>query len=151
MKRRSKNKGELASNLASLPNLDRASLVEQWQIYYKTKPPVGISRQLLIRVIAYRMQELILGGLKPATKRYLEKAVKDVAVSKQITNAPPKLKPGTKLLREWHGVTHEVTILENGMYYQGKTYQSLSVIACLITGTRWSGPAFFGLKRRGSS
>jgi hypothetical protein len=148
MKRRSfTNAGGLASSLTGLPNLDRASLVTQWQILYGSAPPAGISRSLLIRAIAYRLQEQTLGGLKPSLRRFLEKAPENNASRRQISMPAAGIKPGTRLLREWHGVTYEVIMLEGGVQCNGKRYRSLSEVARAITGARWSGPLFFGLKK----
>jgi hypothetical protein len=95
--------------------------------------------------IAYRMQEKILGGLKPVTRRFLEKFDN---TSQQQRLPVVSIKPGTRLLREWHGVTYEVTIMGDGVECNGKHYRSLSEVARAITGTRWSGPLFFGLKKQ---
>lgn len=143
MKRRI-DSGRLASDLAGLPDLDRLALVEQWQILYGSAPPAGISRSLLIRAIAYRLQEQALGGLKPSTKRFLEKASQE---NSSGLMPAASIKSGTRLLREWHGVTYEVIVLDNGVQCNGKQYRSLSEVARAITGTRWSGPLFFGLKK----
>jgi len=97
-----------------------------------------------MHAIACRMQEQILGGLKPATRRFLEKAAED-NVSRQLMIS---IKPGTRLLREWHGVTYEVIVMEDGVQCNGKRYRSLSEAARAITGARWSGPLFFGLKKQ---
>lgn len=145
--KRSMDTGRLASELTGLPGLDRTALVEQWRRLYETEPPDHISRSLLIQAIAYRLQEQALGGLKPSTRRILEKAVEDVKAGRQISTSAYTAKPGMRLLREWHGVTHEVVILEKGVQFQGKCYRSLSEVAYAITGSRWSGPLFFGLKK----
>jgi len=136
--------GRRASELAGLPDLDRLALVEQWQILYGSAPPAGISRSLLIRAISYCLQEQDLGGLKPSTKRFLEKSSQDN--SSRLMPAA-SIKSGTRLLREWHGVTYEVIVLDSGVQCNGKQYRSLSEVARAITGTRWSGPLFFGLKK----
>ena len=105
-------------------------------------------RDLMVRAIAYHMQEQRHGGLSPATRRRL--AGTD---GNGVANRPPAatLKPGTRLLRQWHGVIHEVIVLEAGVRYGGKTWRSLSAVAREITGTRWSGPRFFGLQPSGLS
>ena len=100
-----------------------------------------------MHAIAYRMQEQELGGLKPAARRFLEKAAEDNVSGHQISSIT-NIKPGTRLLREWHGVTYEVIIMEDGVQCNGKRYRSLSEVARAITGTRWSGPLFFGLKKQ---
>lgn len=134
--------GRLACELASLPSLDRQMLVKKWQELYGKAPPSGISHQLLLRAIAYKIQEQALGGLKPVTRRFLTQFSGD---TKSQFLPAQNLKIGTRLLREWHGVVHEVMVLEEGVQYQGKHYRSLSEVARVITGTRWSGPKFFGL------
>lgn len=138
--------GGLAGELASLPLLDREALAEKWQSLYGRQPPARIGSGFLIRAIAYRMQERTLGGIKPATKRFLEKAAKDNTAGPPTSATNAKL--GTRLLREWHGVTYEVLITEDGVQYGGKAYRSLSEVARVITGAKWSGPLFFGLKKK---
>jgi hypothetical protein len=102
----------------------------------------------MIRAVAYRMQEQALGGLCPATRRRLARAAKERADGRAPSAPPSAIKPGTRLLREWQGVTHEVIMLEDGVRYRGETWRSLSAVAREITGVRWSGPLFFGLKAR---
>ncbi len=144
--KRSMDTGRLASELAGLPGLDRTGLVEQWRNLYGTEPPAYISRSLLIRAIAYRLQENALGGLKPSTRRFLAQVAENAFAGRQPPISPSTIKPGTRLLREWHGVTHEVIVREDSVTYAGKNYRSLSEVARTITGARWSGPRFFGLK-----
>ncbi len=137
----------LANALASLPTLDREELLERWRALYAKPAPPHISRPILIRAIAYRMQEQVFGGLKPATRRLLQRVAEEIRAGRPITSVPsPTLKPGTRLLREWNGTTHEVIVLEDGVLFRGKHHRSLSEVARLITGSRWSGPRFFGLK-----
>jgi len=147
MKRRAFNPGKLAEDLAGLPDLNRKELIEHWRDLYGNEPPRGISQQFMIRAIAYKMQEKVLGGLSAATLRFLAKAAKELNSGRQVTPPSSIIKPGTRLLREWHGINHEVVVLENGVQYKGKQYQSLSEVARIITGARWSGPLFFGLKK----
>lgn len=139
---------DVKTDLAKLPSLDRTELIERWRILYDREPPASISRPLLLHAIAYRMQEKALGGMKPSTRRFLEKTVKDASARRQVSTPPSTLKSGTRLLREWHGVTHEVVILENGVGCNGKHYRSLSEVARVITGAKWSGPLFFGLRKK---
>jgi hypothetical protein len=141
------NAGKLASELAGLPALDRRALIEKWRTLYGTKPPSGVRNKFLMYAIAYHMQEQASGGLKSATRRFLEKAAEDNASKQQILPLI-SIKPGTRLLREWHGVTYEVIIMEDGVQCNGKRYRSLSEVARAITGARWSGPLFFGLKKQ---
>ena len=147
MKRRNANRESLADDLARLSNLDRSELAKKWRELYRTEPPARMGSGFLVSALAYRVQEQALGGLKPATQRYLARATGDSSSEQQTKIAPPTVvKPGTRLLREWHGVTHEVVVLEVGVRYRETHYRSLSEVACTITGTRWSGPLFFGLR-----
>ena len=137
----------LAHEIAALRQATPADLKERWRALYCTEPPRRISRDLLIRALAYRIQEQALGGLKPSTRRLLAKVAADASARQPIQVAPePCLKPGTVLLREWHGTQHQVIVREDGIAFQGKPYKSLSEVAYRITGTKWSGPRFFGLK-----
>src|SRR5690606_20728018 len=98
----------LTATLEGLPNLSRPELMELWARVYGKAPPFKTSKQLLVRAIAYRLQEKEFGGLKPATRRFLERAAEDIAAGKDKISPPAVIKPGTKLLREWQGVTYEV-------------------------------------------
>ena len=147
MKHQLSHKAVRFDELAGLSALDRKELVEKWRSLYKTGPPVGSQNKFLLYAVAHRMQEKALGGLKPATRRFLEKAAEDNSLRQQMLPVI-SMKTGTRLLREWHGVTYEVIIMEDGMQCNGKRYRSLSEVARAITGTRWSGPLFFGLKKQ---
>ncbi|MDO8589226.1 MAG: DUF2924 domain-containing protein [Armatimonadota bacterium] len=137
----------LSTEIGGLSGLSREQLQARWRELYRTEPPKKISRDLLIRAIAYRLQENAYGGLKTATRRVLAKVAEDAAARRPIRIAPERtLKPGTVLLRDWHGVQHQVMVLESAIMFQKKQYKSLSEVARKITGTRWSGPLFFGLK-----
>jgi hypothetical protein len=141
--------GELSERLTALAALDLEELRTEWQRLYRGTPPLRVSRDLLQRSIAHRMQEEALGGLSAATRRQLAALTRSMAVNGKL---PPiarasKLKPGITLVREWHGQTHTVIVLEKGFEHDGKHYASLTQIAHLITGAHWSGPRFFGLRR----
>ena len=132
--------GELEQ--APLPHLK-----QRWRELYGTQPPRRISRDLLIRALAYRMQEQVFGGLKPSSRRLLARVVAEAAQRREIRVTPqPALKSGAILLREWHGIQYRVVVRDDGIVFQGKRYASLSQIAQRITGTKWSGPRFFGLR-----
>jgi hypothetical protein len=146
MARRKQASTTLAADLAALEELSREELRQRWVDLYDTPCPPYISRVLMLRALAYRMQEQALGGLDRATRRRLERATTDLAAGCPLTAPAPKIKPGTRLLREWQGVVHEVIVLERGVEYRDKTWPSLSAVAGEITGARWSGPRFFGLK-----
>jgi len=137
---------KLEVELAALPNLPRDKLKNRWTELYGTPCPGKMSRKLLRYAIAYRLQENVYGGLDKKTLRLLKKAAANLAAGKPVIPDGPKIKPGTRLLREWHGTTHEVIVLEQGVQFRDKTWPSLSAVAREITGARWSGPRFFGLK-----
>jgi hypothetical protein len=135
----------LKSELAGLASLSRPQLQELWRRLYSTDPPEQISRQLLAQAVAHRMQVKALGGLSFAARRALERAT-EKGNSKCIKSSRGVLDTGVVLVRVWHGETHQVTTLEEGVQYRDQHYRSLSEVAREITGTRWSGPRFFGLK-----
>src|SRR5438067_7230661 len=143
--------------LSRLPNLDIYELREEWGRLYKTDASPHLSRELLIRAVAHRMQEIALGGLRPEPQRQLRQIAQELNHTGEAAKRfRPQLKPGTRLMREWQGRTYEVVVLDDGLSWQGTQYRSLSAIARKITGTAWSGPLFFGLKpnrgaTRGSS
>src|ERR1700687_3883044 len=114
---------------------------------YRADPPPRMRRALLIQALAYRLQEKPLGGLKPTTRRLLAGIADDATARRTRPVARErKIKPGTTLLREWHGAQHRLTVLEDGVQFGGERYRSLSEVARKITGSRWSEPLFFGLK-----
>lgn len=142
--RRAASAEGLAEALKALAGLGREDLVTRWVALYGAAPPLRTSRALMIRAIAYKMQERVHGGLSTATRRML---TGNIAPATAVL--PRDARPGTVLLREWHGVTHQVTIVEGGVLHRGKLHRSLSEVARTITGARWSGPTFFGLKTKG--
>jgi hypothetical protein len=138
---------ERAGDLARLSTLATDDLRERWRQLYGARPPARINRPLLIQGIGYRMQEKTHGGLKPATHRLLARITEAAAAGHEVVVTPKRSpRPGTMLVREWHGVTHRVTVIEDGVLYSEQRYRSLSEVARLITGCRWSGPLFFGLR-----
>jgi hypothetical protein len=137
--------------LSRLPQLDIHGLREEWRRLYKDGASPHLSRELLIRAVAYRMQEVALGGLRPEPQRQLRQIAQDLKHAGAATTRRPQLKPGTRLMREWQNRTYEVVVLDDGFSWQGMHYRSLSAIARKITGTAWSGPLFFGLKQTRSA
>ena len=122
-------------------------LRQQWRGLYKTQAPRHFSRELLVRAVAYRMQEVALGGLRPEPQRQLRRIAQQFKETGDATmRARAEPKPGTRLMRQWQGRTYDVLVLDDGFSWQGTRYRSLSAIARQITGTAWSGPLFFGLK-----
>ena len=138
----------LGSDLAALKGASRAELVAAWRRLFRALPPKQLGRDLLELGVAWKLQESALGGLSASAKRQLTELGRTLGERAEL---PPtrklSLKPGVRLIREWGGKTHEVTVLETGFGWAGKTWPSLSAIARAMTGTRWSGPRFFGLNR----
>jgi len=108
-------------------------------------PAPNLSPDLLRMGIAYRLQEQNLGGVKRSTKSLLRQLAERASDGHDNNAMPRKLTPGTRLVRDWHGVGHTVTVLDAGFEYDGKNWKSLTAIARAITGTHWNGPRFFGL------
>ena len=133
--------------LARVPELNLGELRQQWRALYKAEASPHLSRELLVRAVAYRMQEVTLGGLRPQRQRQLRQIAQQFKQTGAV-NTPPRsqLKPGTRLVREWQGRTYEVLVLDGGFSWQNTHHRSLSALARKITGTAWSGPLFFGLK-----
>ena len=118
------------------------------QLYHRNAP--RISRDLLVLALSYRLQEIKYGGLGKATRRKLSTIAKGLRATGRVGPTPSlSLKPGARLVREWHGRTHTVTVTEDGFEYAGTSYLSLSKISKKITGAHWSGPRFFGLPAAG--
>jgi hypothetical protein len=143
------NRRNAVSNeaLSRLPALDIGELRQHWRGLHKTQASPSLSRELLVRAVAYRMQELALGGLRPEPRRHLLRIAQQFKQTGEAAiRARPELKSGTRLMREWQGRTYDVLVLDDGFSWQNTRYRSLSVIARKITGTAWSGPLFFGLK-----
>ena len=135
----------LEKDLLGLTSLNREELIERWRQLYGTDPPHGCQNKFLLQAISYRIQQLTLGELSSSSCHSLAKVIFKNNSSNQ-TQTIIHLKPGTKLLREWHGVTYEILISEDGIEFKGQRYRSLSEVARIITGTKWSGPRFFGVK-----
>lgn len=138
----------LSRKIAELQGLDTAALRTLWGEVFGRPPLKYASRDLLLRALAYNIQVQAFGGLRPTIRRRLARAAEEIAAGRTPSDPSAFIKPGTRLLREWQGVTHEVIVLEDGVQYRGQTWSSLSAVAREITGTRWSGPLFFGLKGR---
>lgn len=136
----------VADRIAAIRDLDREALVARWRSVYGQPPPKGISRRLLERAAAYADQAKAHGGgLKPKTKRMLLRVADGDAPDAKAAPPKPELAPGSRLLREWNGRTHQVDVTNDGFVWNGESYRSLSAVARAITGARWSGPRFFGL------
>lgn len=136
---------DLPAEIARLEGLAIDALRNEWRRLYQTSPPKRLSRDILLRGITYRLQELAHGGLSKGALRKLKPSNSE-SPSSMRRRRPVSFKAGTRLIREWHGQTHTVIIVDDGVEWRGQRYASLSVVAREITGTRWSGPRFFGLK-----
>jgi hypothetical protein len=133
--------------LSRLPELNLGELRQQWRTLYKAEASPHLSRELLVRAVAYRKQEVTLGGLRPERQRQLRQIAQQFKQTGAANiRARHELKPGTRLVREWQGRTYEVLVLDDGFSWQDTHHRSLSALARKITGTAWSGPLFFGLK-----
>jgi hypothetical protein len=148
MKRRSPALGgeTLAAEIASLAKLDIDELRERWKTLCGKAPSREIGRSFLTRAIAYRLQERAHGAIKPSTSRLLARAAEERATGSSKRPQTRMAQTGTILIREWQGTAHRVTMLDDGVSFNGKRYRSLSEVAREITGSRWSGPRFFGLR-----
>src|SRR3982074_3024893 len=138
------------AQLAALRGAPAPALKAKWRQLFETEPP-PYNRRFLESRLAYRIQELVYGGLKPATLKRLKAMAEELDGGDPAKRRrPAKDRPiaGTRLIREWQGVEHCVTVRDDGYEYQGCPYQSLSAIARAITGTRWNGWVFFGLKNQ---
>jgi hypothetical protein len=140
------------AEIARLRGLDAKVLRARWRTSFGQDAPTHLARHLLFAMLAYRLQAEAMGDLDAETVRFLKQV--DLAPSKQaavpLTQAFERrtrgLSPGTLLTREWSGQRHRVMVLDGGFVWEGRTYRSLSEIAKVITGTKWNGPRFFGLR-----
>jgi hypothetical protein len=138
------------TRLAALKALPIPALKQQWRDLFETEPP-AYNRRFLEHRLAYRIQELAYGGLKPETIKKLKAIAEHLdGGSPARRRQPAKDRPiaGTRLIREYQGIEHCVTVRDEGFEYHGRPYRSLSAIARAITGTRWNGLVFFGLKNQ---
>jgi hypothetical protein len=139
---------DLAKELARLSVATIFELRGEWRRLHLMPPPMRLSRDLLLRGITYKLQERRLGGLSRSILRKLEPVNGDSEAGDGQKRAPPiTLKAGTRLMREWRGVTHTVLVQTRGYEWNGRRYRSLTIIAHEITGAHWSGPRFFGLRK----
>lgn len=140
----------IREQLAGLAAMSPARLRAEWRRLHRGQPlPEGLTGSQLIRNTAWRLQEKTYGGLPSARVRELDRLVEQLSVEGDIdVEGARSLKPGTRLVRHWHGKVHCVTVLDEGFEIEGRHYSSLTQIAREITGAAWSGPRFFGLKRK---
>jgi hypothetical protein len=133
----------IAAEIAHVRSLAPEALRRRWRAEFGRKPQAGLSRDLLGRMIAMRLQEQVFGGLNRESLTFLD------GLAQRGVSSRRNLKPGTVLVREYQGERHTVTVARDGFQWQGTTYRSLSAIARAITGTAWSGPRFFALRMAG--
>jgi len=144
----------IVRQIARLQKMPIDALRERWRDLFGTEPP-AYCHSLLVRRLGYRLQELALGGLDPQDRERIKNAVVDgkFAEATPLKKNRPQQKDmpviGTRLIREWNGDRYEVTVVNDGFEFQGKTYRSLTAITKVITGAHWNGPAFWGLRRNG--
>jgi hypothetical protein len=146
----------LDNEIARLRGLDVEELRARWHTAFRRRAPPHLPRHLLFRILAYRLQADQLGGLEADTRRVLDRIGSGSAegidrLVAALNRSRTELRPGTLLRREWDGHLQQVMVLPDGFTWNGKTYRSLSKVAFAITGSRWNGPRFFGLRDRPSS
>jgi Protein of unknown function (DUF2924) len=145
MRRQRTDPAAIEAEIAHLRSLALDALRRRWRAMFGRTPPAGLSKDLLGRMIAWRMQEQAFGGLDRESLRFLD------GLTRHGGSPRRHLKPGTVLVRDYQGERHTVTVAPDGFDWQGTTYASLSAIARAITGTAWSGPRFFALARPNGS
>jgi hypothetical protein len=139
--------------IAQLRDLDIGALRTRWRNVFRRLPPPHLPRHLLFRILAYRLQADRLGDLDADSQRLLDRTDSPEEAGKRAAGAKPlttEVRPGTILTREWDGRMQRVAVLADGFAWNGNTYPSLSKVAQAITGTRWNGPKFFGLRDKPS-
>ncbi len=157
-KREQAQRASVLQQVAALDGMPTPDLKARWRELYGNEPP-RFNRQFLIKRLAYRIQELAYGGLSEQTRSRMhrvltEEGYNDLGVKKgrrALAGSEARLPPGTLLVREWDGRRHEVRVVDGGFEYQGLPFRSLSAVASHITGTRWNGPKWFGLRRDGAT
>ena len=151
-RRKSSPKASIGDEVAHLRDLDLKGLRARWQSVFQRPPPLHLPRHLLFAVLAFRIQADRLGDLDHETRKILDRSNADesgLAMADRLKSLDRKrteLTPGTVLVREWDQQSHRVMVLADGFAWNGQTYDSLTKVAFAITGTRWNGPRFFGLR-----
>jgi hypothetical protein len=148
---RADRKAAVELEVARLRDLEPAALRTRWRMATGRAAPASVSRGLLLRMLAYRIQADALGDLDPATARFLDRIAADPKLARSTSIPLPdreRAAEGAILIREWEGVSYRVAAVADGYAWNGVTYRSLSEVARAITGVRWNGPRFFGLRDR---
>ena len=142
---------EVEAEITGLRDRSTKELRLAWRRWHRAEPPLGLSRDLMIRTLANHLQEHAHGGPSPALRRRLQTLAGELEKGALFFDPGVALKAGARLVRTWRGHTHTVLVHEDGFEYEGQRYRSLTVIAERITGAHWSGPRFFGVTRRARS
>ena len=137
----------LDAQIQRLPSLRREELVPIWNDNFASPPPKTLRKELMVPLLSYRIQERAYGGLSLLARNRLKQIAARLPKGPRTASHIVAPQEGTRILRQWHGETHEVRCTDDGLFYRGEKYSSLSMIAFVITGTKWSGPAFFGVKK----
>ena len=143
---RSFEAAEVEAEVGRIRSLGITALRARWRLMFGAPPPAGLTKDIIKRLIAHRIQEDAFGGLGRETKKLLDRLARG---GKRRADLNRRLKPGAVLVREYQGKRHTVIVVPKGFSWQGETYSSLSIIARAITGTAWNGPRFFGLREAG--
>jgi len=144
----------MEGEIAHLRDLDIKGLRARWRSVFRREPPAHLPRHLVFAVLTYRIQADQLGDIAPDTARLLTEiatsgaSLETARLTSEFDRRRTELKPGTVLMREWNGQRHRVMVVNEGFAWNGQNYDSLSKIAFAITGTKWNGPRFFGLRDR---
>ena len=138
--------------LAELGDLGKAELRHCWQLAFGSYPPPRLSQDMLLLALGWKVQTKVNGGFNRETRESLAKMIANLKAGRDLMSGNasirPSLTPGTSLVREWHGTLYQVQVLDKGYVWNDKVWNSLSAIAREITGARWNGPAFFGLRSK---
>jgi hypothetical protein len=139
----------LSDQIAGLPAMSKAQLLSTWAKNFREAPPRSLRKDLMVPILAYRIQEREYGGLANTTRKKLREIAKSIDPGKQAQGrGSSSLHHGTRLVSSWKGEVHEVEVSNGSFTYRGMQFSNLSQIAREITGTRWSGPLFFGTKAK---
>jgi len=138
---------DITEQIQGLPSLRRDQLIPIWNQHFHSPPPETLRKELMVPLLSYRIQEKAFGGLSLHARNRLKQIAARLAKGPRSAKQVVSSQEGTRIIRQWHGEMYEVRCTDNGLFYRGEKYSSLSRIAFVITGTKWSGPAFFGVKK----
>ena len=138
---------DVTGQVAAIRDMTKNDLTIRWAEYFHQPAPPRMRQDLMASILAYRLQERHFGGLSHGARQKMRQIASSIETEHRLPKASRKLKAGTRLLRSWGGELHEVNMVEGEFFYRDARYGSLSEIARKITGTRWSGPLFFGTRK----